>query len=158
MQQLNTNQAESSALCKTIRNKCLNFTFSGNHVNISTARSSFQYNLNQGTIQLWWAFVNMGLTFLSLWQGLQWLQCRLIRRGDELPVMSSLPAHLMGFNSVQALGSALSPWLSIWETGMTLILGLDGSEPQQQQSCILACRGGVGKWFFLAAERQKRSY
>lgn len=52
MQQLNTNQAVSSALCKTIRNKCLNFTFSGKHVNISTARSSFQCNLNQGTIQL----------------------------------------------------------------------------------------------------------
>lgn len=52
MQQLNTNQAVSSALCKTIRNKYLNFTFSGNHVNISTARSFFQRNLNQGTIQL----------------------------------------------------------------------------------------------------------
>lgn len=36
MQPLNTNQAASSAPGKTIKNKCLNFTFLGNNVNIST--------------------------------------------------------------------------------------------------------------------------
>ena len=59
MQQLNTNQAAGSALCKAIRNKCLNFTFSGNNVNIGTITSCFQYNLNQGAIQRCRAFVNM---------------------------------------------------------------------------------------------------
>lgn len=34
-QQLNTNQAASSARCKPIKHKCLNSTFLGNNVNIS---------------------------------------------------------------------------------------------------------------------------
>lgn len=36
MQQLNTNQADSSAWCETTAKRCLNVTFPGNNVNIST--------------------------------------------------------------------------------------------------------------------------
>lgn len=78
---------------------------------------------------------------------------RLICRGDEL-LLHSL--SLWGFNSVQALSLALSTWFSICETGMTLILDLDGSKPEQEQSYIQS-RGRWEKCFLLAAERQKIS-
>lgn len=80
---------------------------------------------------------------------------RLICRGDEL-----LPRSLSssGFNSVQALSWALSTRFSICETGMTLILDLDGSKPEQKQSYIQSLRGGKKEVvFFLQPERQKMS-
>lgn len=67
MQWLNTKQAASSAPGETSPKKCLNFYLlrekeckhQHNHP------SGFHYNLNQGSIQLWWAFVNMWVTFLK---------------------------------------------------------------------------------------------
>lgn len=115
--------------------------------------SCFQHNLNQGAIQLWRAFVNTRLTFLSMWHGLQrgfpGSALRLIRRGDEL-----LPRSLSssGFKSRRTLRALR---FSVHETSVTLILGPDG-HMGLRQSYVLSLRDrNVG---FLAAERQKISY
>lgn len=102
MQQLNTNQAASSVPCKKKR---LNFTFLGNNVNTSTITSCFQCNLNQGAIQFCQAFVNMWLTFSSVWRGLErgfaGFNICLVCRGDEL-----LPRSL----SSSGFKSRAEPW------------------------------------------------
>lgn len=76
----------------------------------------------------------------------------LTHRGDELLVHSLSSS---GFNSEQALSWALNIWYSICETGMTLILDLDGSKPEQKQSYIQSLgRGGGGEEVFFSCSRK----